>query len=503
MADMVIFEEQFTDNRNAWFEGDDPQRSAKVELERYVFEHKRGEGHSWLSWKDCGDYYAQAGFRVQCVVEKISGVDNYGYGLVWGVENTSNFYDFLISGNGYYRIYQWIAGAYTAVVDWTRSDAIRTSNNLNLLELHLAGSELLFYINSLLVQRLPSQRVLKVAGRQTGFAVHDRVKIAVHSLVITAPDALNRAADQPSAADQTVAPAATPSAPEDTLEIVMAELEALIGLEGIKGAFRQLASFLKVQKVRRERGLKTPHLSLHLVLTGPPGTGKTTLARLVGRLYKQLGYLERGHVIETDRAGLVAGYIGQTALKTDELVTKADGGVLFIDEAYALAPENDGFRDFGYEAIETLLKRMEDARDRFAVVIAGYPAEMNQFLEANPGVKSRFNRYFTFAHFSAAELLVIFEKFAADNGYTIHAAARVKVSELIEAALSHSDQTFGNARYARNLFERILEQQSARVATNATTLSDADLSEIAPEDIPTRASLEPGKARVKPISFQR
>lgn len=498
---MVIFEEQFTDNRNAWSEGDDEQRSAKVEFERYVFEHKLGEGQSWLVCKDCGDYYGQAGFRVQCVVEKISGVDNYGYGLVWGVENTNNFFDFLITGTGYYRIYQWIAGASTAVVGWTLSDAIRPANNLNLLELQRSGSDLEFYVNSHLVQRLPRERVLNITGKQTGFLFYDRIKVAVHSLVITAPEASHSEKIQPSADNQAVAP--TVSTPEDTLEVVMSELEALIGLEGIKAAFRQLASFLKVQKVRQGRGLKTPHLSLHLVLTGPPGTGKTTLARLVGRLYKQLGYLERGHVIETDRAGLVAGYIGQTALKTDELVTKAQGGVLFIDEAYALAPENDGFRDFGYEAIETLLKRMEDARDRFAVVIAGYPAEMNQFLEANPGVKSRFNRYFAFAHFSAAELLVIFEKFAADNGYAIQAAARVKVAELIAEVLSDLDQTFGNARYARNLFERILEQQSARIAATAAELSDAALSEIAAEDIPTRASLEPVNAEVKPISFQR
>ena len=164
----------------------------------------------------------------------------------------------------------------------------------------------------------------------------------------------------------------------------MSELEALIGLEGIKAAFRQLPSFLKVQQVRQQRGLKTPNLSLHLVLTGSPGTGKTTLARLVGRSYKQFRYLERKLVIETDRAGLVAGFIGQTALNTDELVTQAQGGVLFIDEAHALALEGNSYGDFAFEAIETLLKRMEDARDRFAVVIAGYLAEITQFSGSQP-----------------------------------------------------------------------------------------------------------------------
>jgi SpoVK/Ycf46/Vps4 family AAA+-type ATPase len=273
----------------------------------------------------------------------------------------------------------------------------------------------------------------------------------------------------------------------DTLEAVLAELDVLIGLDEIKQSFRQLRNYLKVQLERKERGLKTADTSLHLVLTGPPGTGKTTVARLVGRLYRQLGFLRRGHLVETDRAGLVAGYIGQTALKVDEVVNKALDGVLFIDEAYALAPRDgeSGHRDFGYEAIETLLKRLEDKRERLCVVIAGYPDEMNNFLESNPGVRSRFNRFFEFEHFRVPDLLLILEKMVNDDGYILSPRAKELCGYVFEGALELPARNFGNARFVRNLFEKIVEQQANRVAENADDLSDEDLSSILPEDIPS------------------
>jgi len=184
---------------------------------------------------------------------------------------------------------------------------------------------------------------------------------------------------------------------DDSLEKVMAELNELIGLRDIKKAIDELTNFLKIQKIREKEGLKSKQNALHSVFMGPPGTGKTTIARLVGRIYKHLGYLEKGHLTETDRAGLVAGYVGQTAIKVDEVVKASIGGVLFIDEAYSLAGGNNQ-KDFGNEAIETLLKRMEDHRKEMVVVVAGYPDEMKDFIQSNPGLQSRFNRYYNFDH---------------------------------------------------------------------------------------------------------
>ncbi|WP_233897512.1 AAA family ATPase [Tenacibaculum piscium] len=267
----------------------------------------------------------------------------------------------------------------------------------------------------------------------------------------------------------------------ETLEEVLEELNQLVGLDNIKGAIAELSNFLKVQKLREAEGLKSVNNSLHSVFMGPPGTGKTTVARLISKIYKHLGYLEKGHLIETDRSGMVAGYVGQTALKVEEIVTASLNGVLFIDEAYALA--KDAKKDFGNEAIEVLLKKMEDHRKELVVIVAGYPDEMKSFINSNPGLQSRFNRYFTFDHYKPTELVAIFELFCKKNDFVLAADAKEKLLFIFEKLYEKKDKNFGNARVARNLFEKIIEYQANRIIAIAPITKEL-LITIVEQDIP-------------------
>lgn len=268
---------------------------------------------------------------------------------------------------------------------------------------------------------------------------------------------------------------------QDSVESPYDMLDNLIGLSSVKEEITKLTNFIKIQQVRESKGLKTPEISYHCVFTGNPGTGKTTVARIMASLYKDLGILKKGHLVETDRSGLVAEYVGQTAVKTNKIIDSALDGVLFIDEAYSLV--QGAKEDFGQEAISTLLKRMEDDRNRLVVILAGYGSEMKKFIDSNPGLQSRFNRYIHFPDYTANELEQIFILNAKKNQYTLDDNALAKLKDLMLSAVEHKDKNFGNARFVRNLFEKSIQNQAMRLSSQPN-ITEEVLSVLLPEDLP-------------------
>ena len=252
-----------------------------------------------------------------------------------------------------------------------------------------------------------------------------------------------------------------PPEPKPSLAELLAELDGLCGLDKVKEDVKGLINL--VRGLRAEAGLPVPPMSLHLVFMGNPGTGKTTVARLLAKIYHAVGVLSKGQLVEVDRSGLVAGFVGQTALKTQEVIDKAIGGVLFIDEAYALASHN-GQNDFGQEAVEVLLKNMEDHREDLIVIVAGYTDLMGEFIHSNPGLESRFNKYFYFSDYDGEEMLAIFRSMCEKNGYRLDEAAGAYAKEVLDELYACRDENFGNARDVRNFFERSVSAQSDRLA---------------------------------------
>ena len=267
---------------------------------------------------------------------------------------------------------------------------------------------------------------------------------------------------------------------EESLEEILAKLNKLVGLENVKKDVNSLINFIQIRKIREERGIKQPDMSLHLVFSGNPGTGKTTVARLLGEIYSKLGILSKGHLVETDRSGLVAGYVGQTAIKTQDMIKEAMGGILFIDEAYSLSAAK-GENDFGGEAIDTILKAMEDNREDFIVIVAGYPKLMDDFLHSNPGLESRFNKHLNFEDYNPQELFDIFVSMEEGSSLKLDKKAEEFLKGHFEDVYECRGDNFANGRYVRNIFEKVLSNQANRLVKNED-ISDDDLNTLTIDD---------------------
>ncbi|MCQ2557942.1 MAG: AAA family ATPase [Oscillospiraceae bacterium] len=290
------------------------------------------------------------------------------------------------------------------------------------------------------------------------------------------PPAVQTASAGSTAAQNT----AEEQAEKPNFDELMEQLESLVGLEEVKKDIKSLMNLVKVRQLRKQNDLPVAPMSLHMVFMGNPGTGKTTVARLMSGLLSAIGVLNKGQLVEVDRSGLVAGYVGQTALKTQEVIQSAIGGVLFIDEAYSLS--SGGENDFGREAIETILKAMEDHRDELIVIVAGYSGPMQDFLSSNPGLESRFNKYFWFPDYTGEQLMKIFEGQCKKNGYTVDEEASALAAKFFQALYEERDENFGNARDVRNRFEDMVSRQANRLAQMEAPTRE-DLMALTMDDI--------------------
>lgn len=277
-------------------------------------------------------------------------------------------------------------------------------------------------------------------------------------------------------------------APPENIDDLKQELQGYIGLTVIKEEVDKLIHWIQICQARKEHDLPTPDLSLHMVFSGNPGTGKTMIARLMARVYKSLGVLSKGQLVEVDRSGLVAGYVGQTAIKTSEVIEKAKGGVLFIDEAYALT--NRGGMDYGQEAVDTILKAMEDNRDDLVVIVAGYTELMEEFVHSNPGLESRFNRFMHFPDYTVEEMTDIFLMRCEKSGYALEEGAREMLENILRQE-SKNIEGFGNARGVRNLFEKSIAAQADRLAREEGELTRERLMTLTRADLMAAAGEKP------------
>jgi Cdc6-like AAA superfamily ATPase len=328
------------------------------------------------------------------------------------------------------------------------------------------------------VSRLENAANIQSSGPKREPILDDIRSRSVRTVIDQAAGGVPANDEDRSSARASAAPRSRKTSPE--LNAMLAELDGLIGLSAVKNSVRSLVNLVRVRQMRAEQGLPLPDVSLHTVFAGNPGTGKTTVARLIAKIYAHIGVLRKGQLVEVDRSGLVAGFIGQTAIKTMEAVQRSLDGVLFIDEAYSLAEK--GSHDFGAEAIEILLKGMEDNRSRLIVIVAGYAKKMAGFIDSNPGLKSRFSRVIEFPDYTASELLHIADHMARQHEFVLERDARDALENILKQRSSRSGMSFGNARGVRNVFESIMDAQANRIV-NLISPGRRDLQTITLSDV--------------------
>jgi len=360
----------------------------------------------------------------------------------------------------------FLAGTTDAAIDFTSNNAtIATRNGFLFFE---SGNKTMY------LDMASLSECTEIDEKTTRLATRAGRVIEIHCTSGAESETIINKIDQ-SLADNDITHAIRPNGKSD----ILYEINQLIGLDTVKDEVEKVVNLARYQRRIRSQGATITPVSRHMVFTGNPGTGKTTVARTLSGIYKRLGVLSKGHLVEADRAALVGGYLGQTAIKTNELIDKALGGILFIDEAYSLS-SNSSSDQFGEEAINTLLKRMEDERDDLIVITAGYKEEMKGFINSNPGLRSRFSKYIQFDDYSAEELAMIFAQLLKKSGHTLSPECKDRLAFIFEAMDAMKDAKFGNGRTVRNLYERVVENLANRLAH---ANQDDDLFMIVPEDI--------------------
>jgi len=462
----VLFSEDFKDNSNKWLEKTEPALlQVDVENQCYKLFNKTDKSlKTYLKPEvDLPDAY-----QIKFIIEYLSGTSTNGLNLIFNRKADQSHLSITLSPNGKFNLWRRISMSKGEFAHpWTHTPHINKDFNIkNEVLVKVWPDHFAFYINGSEVAKLSEK---PIDNPTFGFLVPKKVETVVHSVEIfetseTEIEALEKARAA-------------------VLGEAILKLDEMVGMPKIKEQIRTLTNMIRVQKKRDELGMSKSQVGNHMVLLGPPGTGKTTVARILGEIFKNLGVLSNGHVIETDRAGLVAEFIGQTAPKVEKIVNEAKGGILFIDEAYTLKREGGSGRDFGQEAIDTLMKRMEDDREDFIVVIAGYENKMSAFLNSNPGIQSRFNHKFEFIDYNPQELLEIFKYLTEEAHYKLKEATEVKALEHLTSAYKNRSNSFGNGRYTRNMLESMIQNQANRLASDPDLDAD-EVTYFEPEDVP-------------------